>query len=95
MVEMMVESTSSSSNVHGVVDDNINPYKNMFMDAMRMNQDRVGQRTFVDEEPHADTTMFFYLLKDSNELLQDDCINHNKLSVVAHVLIIKSYHGVE
>jgi hypothetical protein len=95
MVEMMVESTSSSSNVHGVVDGNINPYKNMVMDAMRMNQDRVGQHTFIDEEPHADTTMFFDLLKDSNELLQDGCINHNKLSVVAQVFIIKSYHGVE
>jgi hypothetical protein len=55
----------------------------MVMDAMRMNQDRVGQHTFIDEEPHADTTMFFDLLKDSNELLQDGCINHNKLSVVA------------
>jgi len=34
----MVRSTSSSSNVHGVVDENSNPYKNMVMDAMRMNQ---------------------------------------------------------
>jgi len=95
MVEMMVESTSGSSNVHGVVYDNINSYKNMVMDAMRMIQDRVGQLTFVDEEPHADTIMFFDLLKDSNELLQNGCINHNKLSVVAHVFIIKPCHGVE
>ena len=38
MVEMMVGSTSSSSNMHEVVDDNINPYRNMVMDAMRINQ---------------------------------------------------------
>jgi hypothetical protein len=34
----MVGSTSSASNVHGVVNDNSNPYRNMVMDAMRMNQ---------------------------------------------------------
>ena len=38
MVERMVESTSSVGNVHGVVDDNSNPYSTMVMDAMRMNQ---------------------------------------------------------
>jgi hypothetical protein len=38
MVERMVGSTSSASNVHGVVNDNSNPYRNMVMDAMRMNQ---------------------------------------------------------
>jgi hypothetical protein len=37
MVKRMIESTSSASNVHRVVDDNSNPYKNMVMDAMRMN----------------------------------------------------------
>ena len=37
MVEKMVESTSSASIMHGVVDDNSNPYKNIVMDAMRMN----------------------------------------------------------
>jgi hypothetical protein len=34
----MVGSTSSASNVHGVVDDNSNPYRTMVMDAMRMNK---------------------------------------------------------
>jgi len=43
MVKMMVESTSSSSKVHGVVDNNNNPYRNMVMDAMRMNQCHAGQ----------------------------------------------------
>jgi hypothetical protein len=37
MVEMMVEPPSSSSNVHGVVDDNSNHYKSMVMNSMRMN----------------------------------------------------------
>jgi hypothetical protein len=32
MVERMVGSTSSASNVHGVVNDNNNPYRNMVMD---------------------------------------------------------------
>ena len=38
MIERMVELTSSSSNVHGDIDDNSNSYRNMVMDAMRMNQ---------------------------------------------------------
>ena len=37
MVEMMIGSTSSTSNVHGVVDDNSNPYKTMIMDIIGMN----------------------------------------------------------
>ena len=36
---------------------------------------------------------FFYLLKDSDEPLWDDCTNHGKLSIVAQVFTIKSYHG--
>jgi hypothetical protein len=36
-VGRMVRSTSSSSNIHEVVDDKSNPYRNMVMDAMRMN----------------------------------------------------------
>ena len=35
---MMVGSISNASNMHGVVNDNNNPYKNMVMDVMRMNQ---------------------------------------------------------
>jgi len=38
MVEMMVESISSFSNMNGVVDDNSNPYRNMIMDVIGMNQ---------------------------------------------------------
>ena len=69
MVERMVGSTSSSSNVHEVVDDNNNPYKNMVMDGMRMNQGYVGQCPIIDEEPNADATKFFDFLKDSDKPL--------------------------
>jgi hypothetical protein len=37
MVKRMVGSTSSASNVHGIVNDNSHPYKNMVINAMRMN----------------------------------------------------------
>jgi len=59
MVERMIGSTSSASNVHGVVEDNSNPYRNMIMDAMRMNQSHVGQYSIIDEEPNVDATKFF------------------------------------
>jgi hypothetical protein len=42
MIEKMVGSTFSASNVHEVVDDNNNPYRNMVMDVMRMNQGHVS-----------------------------------------------------
>jgi hypothetical protein len=45
----MVESTSSSNNVHEVVDDNSNAYRNMVMDAMRINQCHVDQCSIIDE----------------------------------------------
>jgi len=93
MVERVVGSTSSASNVHEVVNDNNNPYRNMVIDAMRMNQGNVSQCPIVEEEPNADVARFFYLLKDSDEQLWDDCTNHSKLSVVAQVFTIKSDHG--
>ena len=58
MVERMVESTSSATNVYGVVDNNNNPYRNMVMNVMRMNQG-VDQCPIIDEEPNTDTTSFF------------------------------------
>jgi len=79
----MIGSTSSSSNVYEVVDDNSNPYRNIIMDVMRMNQGYVSQCPKVNEEPHANATKLFDLLKDSDELLWDGCANHSKLSVVA------------
>jgi hypothetical protein len=69
MGERVVGSTSSASNVHEVANDNSNPYRNMVMDAMRMNQGKVNQCPIVEEEPNADTTRFFDMLKDSDEPL--------------------------
>ena len=34
---MMIESTCNVSNVHGLVNNNSNPYKTMVMDTIRMN----------------------------------------------------------
>jgi len=69
IVERMIGSTSKSSNVLGVVDDNSNSYRNTVIDAMRMNQGHVDQCLIVDEEPIADTTKVFDFFKDSNESL--------------------------
>jgi hypothetical protein len=93
MGERVVGSTSSASNMHEVTNDNTNPYRNMVMDAMRMNQGNVSQFPIVEEEPNADAARFFDLLKDSDEPLWDGCTNHSKLSVIAQVFIIKSDHG--
>jgi hypothetical protein len=94
MGERVVGSTSSASNVHEGVNDNTNPYRNMVMDAMRMNQGNVNQCPIIEEESNADTARFFDLLKDSNEPLWDGCTNHGKLSAVAQVFTIKSNHGL-
>jgi len=69
MIEKMVGLTFSASNVHWVVDDNNNSYRNMVIDVMRMNQNYVGKCPIIDEEPNANATRFFYFLKDFNELL--------------------------
>jgi len=92
MRERVVGSTSSASNVHEAANDNTNPYRNMVMDAMRMNQGKVSQCPIVEEEPNADAARFFDLLKDSDEPLWDGCTNHSKLSAVAQVFTIKSDH---
>jgi hypothetical protein len=92
MRERVVGSTSSASNVHEVANDNNNPYRNMVMDAMRMNQGNVSQCPIIKEEPNTDTTRFFDLLKDFDEPLWDGCTNHSKLSVIAQVFTIKSDH---
>ena len=64
------------------------------MNAMRMNQGHTGQYPIVDEEPNADATKFFDLLKDSDEPLWDGCINRSKLSAIAQIFTIKSDHGL-
>jgi len=87
-------STFNASNVHGIVHNNTTHYKNMVMDAMRMNQNHVGQFPVVDEEPNADAARFFNILKDFDKPLYDGCKNHSKLLVVAHRFTIKSDHGL-
>jgi hypothetical protein len=59
MEERVVGSTSS--NLHEVVNDNSNPYKNMVRDAMRMNQGNVSQCPIIEEEPNTDTSQFFFI----------------------------------
>jgi len=71
MVERVVGSTSSASNVHEDGNDNSNPYRNIVMDAMRMSEGNVSECPIVEEEPNADAVRFFDLLKDSDELLWD------------------------
>jgi hypothetical protein len=61
MVERMIRLTSSTSNVHGVVNDNNNPYKTMVMDAMRINQDHASQCPIIDEESNAYMAKFFFI----------------------------------
>jgi len=61
MEERVVGSTSSASNVHEAANDNTNPYRNMVMDAMRMNQGNVSYCPIVEEEPNEDATRFFDL----------------------------------
>jgi len=93
-VERMAGSTSNTSNMHGVVNDNNNTYINMVMDAMRINQGNDSQCPIVEEEPNADATMFFELLKDFDEPLWDGCTNHSKLSAIAQVFTINSEYGL-
>jgi hypothetical protein len=62
------------------------------MDAIGMNQGHAGLYPIVNEEPNANMTRFFYLLKDFEEPLWDDCTNHSKLSIVIQVFNIKSDH---
>ena len=69
MVQRTVGSTSSSSNLYGVVDNNNNPYMNMVMDTIRMNQGHAAQCSIIDEESSVNTTKCFDFLKDSDELL--------------------------
>jgi len=94
MVERVVGSTFSASNMHEVGNDNSNPYRNIVMDAMRRSEGNVNECPIIEEEPNADATRFFDLLKDSDEPLWDGCKSHSKLSVVAHVFTIKSDHGL-
>jgi len=67
MVERVVRSTSSASNMHEVGNDNSNPYKNMAMNAMRMSEGNINECLIIEEESNADAARFFDMLKDSDE----------------------------
>jgi len=59
MLERIVGSTSTSSNIYEVIDDNHNRYKSMVMEAMRINHGYSGEGSCVHEEPNVDATRFF------------------------------------
>jgi hypothetical protein len=69
MIEIMVRSTSSSSSVYGVEDDNNNPYNYIIMDATRLNQGYACKCSIIDEKLNEDATRLFYLLEASNKPL--------------------------
>ena len=69
MIEKMARPTSSSSNVHEVIDDNSNSYRNMIIDAMRINHGYTSEYFIKNKEPNANVGMFFDLLKDFIEPL--------------------------
>ena len=64
----------------------------MIMDAMRMSQGYANECSIVDEESNVDAIRFLDLLKDFDEPLWYECINHSKLSTVAQVYTIKLDH---
>ena len=86
MIERAVGSTSSANNVHEVGNDNSNPYMNMVMDAIRMNEGNVNQYPIVKEELNADATRFFNMLKDSDGPLWDDHWGFTEI-FAAHAII--------
>jgi len=93
MLEMIVGSTSSSSNIHEFANDNSNSYKRMVMDVMIMNQDYSVEGSCIillDEESNVYITRFLKLLEGSNELLWDEFAIHNELSAIAQIFTIKS-----
>jgi hypothetical protein len=59
MLKIMVGSTSSSSNIYGVIDNNSNRYKSMVIDAIRMNHGYSSESSHVDDEPNVDETKLF------------------------------------
>ena len=86
LLERMIGSTSSSSNIYGFTDDNSNSYTSIVMDKIRMNHGYSGEGSrniILKEEPSVDATRFFELLKDFDELLWDGCTTTNKLLAIA------------
>ena len=61
MIERIIGSTSSSSNMYEVVDDTSSHYRSMMMDAMRINHGYLIESLCINEEPHVDATRFFLI----------------------------------
>jgi hypothetical protein len=59
MIEKMIGSTFSSRNMHKVIDDN--PYRNMVMDAMKMNKGYGDQYPIVDKKNLIQTRPCFFI----------------------------------
>jgi len=94
MLEMIVDSTSSSSNIHEVVDDNSNHYRSMVIDAIRISHGYSRNNLRRDKETNVDAVRFFKLLKDFNEMLWDGFTNYSKLLVIVRVFTIKSNYSI-
>jgi hypothetical protein len=69
IVEIMVESTFSYSNVHKVLDDNSKYYREYGYGCKRMNQGYASECSIIDKEPNANAARFFELIKDFDEPL--------------------------
>jgi hypothetical protein len=63
MLERIIGSTSTSNNIHEVVDDNSNLYRSMMIDVMRMSHAYSNEGSHVDEEPNIDATKLFLTSK--------------------------------
>jgi hypothetical protein len=62
-LERIVGSTFISNNIHKVINDNNNCYRNMVMYAIRINHGYLGECLYIDEESNVDTNKFFISFK--------------------------------
>jgi len=59
---------------------------------IKKKKDYADECLIVDEKLNTDIARFFEVLKDFDEPLWDEDINHSKLLVIAQVFTIKSEH---
>jgi hypothetical protein len=59
MLKIIVSSTSCSSNIYGVINDNSNRYRSMVIDATWMNHGYSSESSHVNKEPNVDETRLF------------------------------------
>jgi hypothetical protein len=82
----------SSIGISHVVNDVCleNPYRNLVMDAMGVNDAHVSSPVVAEELPNPEATNFYKLLKAAEELLWDGCTKQTKLSACVQLLNMKS-----